>query len=108
MNYQENALKMLKEIEAEIALKTDNRKKTIGDRVVLWDYYYNQSKSGKSYCKLDNLDGIEAIIIAENQKRISKSDYNDQEYILDLVLLYPNREEIYTWSGAVKRIDNCL
>jgi len=88
----------------------DFRNKEIGDRVLLWDYSYNEDvTTGKHYTYSSKLHDLEAIVIQTNLNiKVDKNVFGKliTHSKLDMVIRFSNGIEIYTSSDCVKRIDN--
>lgn len=101
------AKQLLAEIGKIIEQNKDDRKKEIGDKVIMWDYSgCKDKKTGKSYSCLDSIEGQEAIIIETGLKENGFTYFDDKPRILDILIHYPDGTEVYTHSNFVKRTDN--
>lgn len=104
---------LIRILEQDIALNTDNRIKSIGDKVKVWDGSGNQDKNtGECRSGINSLFEQEAIVIEDNlnimgglnEWEIKMGVLDFQK--LDLLLKFPSGEEVYCSSKFVQRIDN--
>lgn len=94
-------------IQAEILEKQDLRTKEVGDRVKIWDGSGNHDKNTKEHrYGIDELFKSEAIVIATGLSVSNIREYDFQpKYNLDVLLRFPNGEEVYTMSSCISRTD---
>lgn len=107
-NIQDYAKRMMQEISEIIAKNTDNRIKSVGDRVIVWDFSgFTDKETGKriGFYELGKTkdDEIKGIFIQTDCKKIYQLFFGPQ-ITLDLLLVI-NNKEYYTSSNFVKRID---
>jgi hypothetical protein len=102
---QSDILNLAVKIQAKIDSKTDNRIKTIGDRVIIWDWSYSLDTKGKHHNRFTGHDEEEGIIIKTNL-HIKTAVFFNKDKFADILVLFPNGDEIYTSSKFVSRTDN--
>ena len=103
----EEIIKIRDNIMAKIKKEKDDRVKEVGDRVKIWDGSGNHDKNTKEHrYGIDELFKSEGIVIACGLSVPSISKYDHEtKYIFDLLIKFPNGEEVYTNSKFVKRTD---
>ncbi len=108
---KEEALEMIYLFEAIQAANSDDKKKEIGDRVVVWDGSGNIDKNTKvKRWGIDKLFKSEAIVIAINQSIYTQRNEIQikmglESYLLDLLIVFPTGEEVYTASQFVRIVN---
>lgn len=101
---EEELLKHIQYLQEIIAANIDHRTKEIGDRVIVWDGSGNLDKDTLKHRRgIDPLFSNTAIVIKTNCNVL----YEDGEFQkrLDLLLVFPNGEHVYTHSDYVKIVD---
>jgi hypothetical protein len=99
-------LELKKKILTEMARHQDDREKKIGDRVIIWDWSANIDKrTGESRSGFSELADKEGIII-ETDCGIEDKPFAKKTYICDVLIKFPDGEEVYCASSMIKRTDN--
>lgn len=106
----DEAQELLLHAQAIIALNKDDRKKEIGDRVIVWDGSGNIDKhTNKSRYGIDPLfKNNQAIVIAINCEAVSSNPMLNRhigrncDKLCDLLLKFPSGEEVYCSSEFVR------
>lgn len=104
--FTKEIMSLIEEIQSVIKLHKDDRKKDVGDRVIVWDGSYNVDKNtGVHRAGIDKLFQNHGIVIETNCNFTYHDKIIDDEKTLDLLIKFDTGEEVYTQSEMVKRID---
>jgi hypothetical protein len=103
---EDDILCIMAEISTITILNYDGRVKEVGDKVIVWDGSHNRDKNtGEQRCGIDPLfENNQAIVIETGCTEVDL--WMDKEYVMDLLLRFPEGQEVYTSSKYVRRIDN--
>ena len=107
MNIREQMLELRGKLLAEIALHQDDREKIIGDRVKVWDGSCNIDKrTGEFRSGIDPLFEDNDGIIIQTDCNIEFKPFSTYSKVCDVLIRFPDGEEVYCASSMIKRIDN--
>lgn len=102
----------MKEIKAIQDANMDERTKTTGDRVIIWDFSSAFYKVSRKEMFNSSLNAKDEAIVIEDKLNIEYLDGKPDfvgitwgDTVCDLLLKYPDGTEVYCNSRHVKRVD---
>ena len=94
-------------IMKDINANKDDRLKSVGDRVKVWDGSANIDKNTQEHRSgVDPLFKDHTAIVIETGCHVVITEQVISDYICDILLKFPNGEEVYVDSSMVKRMDD--